>query len=156
MSNIITDKTELQVACEFVSNPLRGKEIADKLFEVLRTFPNGVGLAANQIGYNARVFVMNVTEPMYFVNPRILSGVGEVVFKEGCLSFPGREILTKRTRNILVRADNLDKDIFFGRDHDSDEISLESIVFQHELDHINGITMFDRQIHMIDEFRRMF
>ena len=63
-----------------------GYEIATKLFQVLNKRGDGIGLAANQVGIDAQVAVVNVREPLVLINPKILSKEVEIPFYEGCLS----------------------------------------------------------------------
>ena len=102
----------------------------------------GIGLSANQIGINTRLFVMQVDGRTRFCfNPEILDqGTESVVMAEGCLSFVGKQCILQRPEQVLVRY----------QDHSgfwiTEELTgLESRCFQHELDHLNGITMWDRQ-----------
>ena len=119
----------------------RGLEIGNKLLEALRKHESGVGLAANQIGIDARVCVIKVNKPIILVNPVVIGKFGKISFQEGCLSFPGDYILTERYANIAVNSDNHDTTLFFSVDQDI----LECVCVQHEIDHLNGIIMYDRQ-----------
>ena len=99
---------------------------------------NGAGLAANQIGADVRIFVLNVSGMRTYINPEILHAQElEPFFGEGCLSFPGEILCTRRFEKITIRADNCDSEELEG---------LEAIAFQHELDHLDGITMHYRRI----------
>ena len=111
------------------------------MLEVLKESDNGVGLAANQIGINRRVCVINVVRPIVLVNPVITGQFDKILFQEGCLSFPGTYIITERYTNIAVKADNHPGVLLF----DKDKNLLECVCVQHEIDHLNGITMYDRQ-----------
>ena len=142
---IIKDKNRLKTKCTPVADIFEGEEISVKLFEALiNSKTPGIGLAANQIGINKRVCVVNVKEPTAFINPEIVEMEGEVVYPESCLSFPKKVVNTKRARWITVESDNHGKTVF-GSDKD-DESLLEAICIQHEIDHLDGITMFDRKI----------
>jgi len=106
------------------------KEICDQY--------KGVGLAANQIGSDLRVFYLNMTGPRWYVNPEILSASAKSTFLgEGCLSFPDEMFATKRHHVISIRHDG---------GPDENLTGLEAIAFLHELDHLNGITMHERKI----------
>ena len=90
---IITEETKLRLMCEEVKTIKEGEEIGTQLLTELTKSENGIGLAANQIGINKRVCVINVKEPIVLVNPRIVEHSEEqFVFAEGCLSFPGQFI----------------------------------------------------------------
>tara|TARA_Y100001938_G_scaffold142417_1_gene213629 strand:+ start:936 stop:1388 length:453 start_codon:yes stop_codon:yes gene_type:complete len=125
---------------------IEGKMIGDRLIEVLRGDPNACGLSANQIGINFAVCVVYVKQPLVLINPEIIGKFGKSYFQEGCLSFPGSYIMTERWTDILVSADNHKKTLSFSFDKDA----LECVCVQHEIDHLNGITMFDRMINMED------
>tara|TARA_Y100000310_G_scaffold77027_1_gene73499 strand:- start:11273 stop:11713 length:441 start_codon:yes stop_codon:yes gene_type:complete len=144
MLKIVSDFNELSIPCDLVSDMNEGIKIAEVLFKVLEHNDGGIGLAANQVGLNKAVCVVNVKKPLYLINPQIVGVAGEVVLEEGCLSFANRVIKTKRHQNILVRADNLEEDTIYGDDSDMGSI-IESVCIQHEIDHINGITFWDRE-----------
>ena len=69
---IITEVSKLQTICESVSSVEEGEEIGAQLLKELAESKNGIGLAANQIGINKRVCVINVKEPLVLINPRIV------------------------------------------------------------------------------------
>ena len=103
---IIKDKIKLQEKCSPVSVK-EGEEIGVRLLHKLRESKNGIGLAANQIGINKRVCVVNVKEPLVLINPKIVEKSKEqFVFAEGCLSFPDSKLRTIRHQDIIVEADN--------------------------------------------------
>jgi peptide deformylase len=100
-----------------------------------------IGLSANQIGINLRLFVMQIEDRTRFCfNPAILDRSTELVtMAEGCLSFAGKQCILQRPEQIRVRY----------QDHrgfwiQEELTGLESRCFQHELDHLDGITMWDR------------
>ena len=138
---IIKDKNRLKTKCDDVEKLSDGEEIAAKLFEELGD--KGIGLAANQIGINKRVCVINVKEPIAFINPTIEKLDGEVIVPESCLSFPKKVIKTKRARWVTINSDNHGK-IVLGSDQDDDTL-LEAVCAQHEIDHLDGLTMYDRR-----------
>ena len=148
---IVTDEKILRQRCEPVATPEEGQEIANQLFEQLSHEPNGVGLAANQVGIQKRVCVINVKEPIYLVNPEIIDRDQEIQFTESCMSFPGKSIRTIRNIWVTVKSDNLGTNVF-GPAHQYENITgndddvIECIAVQHEIDHLNGLTMFDKQM----------
>ena len=98
---IIKDKNKLTTPCEVVSVK-EGEDIAANLLQELRQSESGIGLAANQIGIQKRVCVVNVKEPLVLINPKIVEKSKEqFVFPEGCLSFPDSKI--KTTREVFTR-----------------------------------------------------
>ena len=89
---IVKDKSKLTTRCE-PTNIKEGEEIAVRLLHELRNSEqSGIGLAANQIGINKRVCVINVKEPLVLINPEIIErSEDEFIFPEGCLSFPNKK-----------------------------------------------------------------
>ena len=139
-----------------------GLTIATKLFEILNKRKDGIGLAANQVGIDARVAVLNVREPLILINPEIISKEVEIPYYEGCLSFPKKGCHTKRYETIEVKtAQEEGSWIFSGVDKGdagmgSWEIdkkkqnrelrTLEAVCVQHEIDHLNGMRILDRMV----------
>ena len=139
-----------------------GLAIATKLFEILNKRKDGIGLAANQVGIDARVAVLNVREPLILINPEIISKEVEIPYYEGCLSFPKKGCHTKRYETIEVKtAQEEGSWIFSGVDKGdagmgSWEIdkkkqnrelrTLEAVCVQHEIDHLNGMRILDRMV----------
>jgi len=154
---IIKDKSKLQTPCEIVSVK-EGEEIGVRLLHELRSSKTpGIGLAANQIGINKRVCVVNVKEPLVLINPKIVKKSKEqFLFVEGCLSFPEKYIKTARYKWVEVEADNHSGRLHFGIWKENNEegynkedklnYALETVCVQHEIDHLDGITMYDRQV----------
>ena len=140
-----------------------GLQIATQLFEVLNKRKDGIGLAANQVGIDAAVAVVNVRKPLILINPKIIDAWDEIPFYEGCLSYPKKGVQTQRYKNIIVKTAQAESDWYFsgaenpsdgkgsweeGSDKKQDEELrlLESICVQHEIDHLNGMTIMDRQM----------
>ncbi len=120
--------------------------LVDAMVETMYAAP-GMGLAANQIGVQKRIFVYDVGEgARVVINPRIVESAGEWAFEEGCLSVPGLSW-------EIVRPDEVH---LVGLDLDGNEVSVEASeiegrVFQHELDHLDGILLVE---HLDEEQRR--
>jgi len=99
----------------------------------------GIGLAAPQVGIQKRLFVYDMGEgPQTLVNPQITESDGEWAFEEGCLSVPGLSFEIIRPKQVHL----------VGRDLEGNEVSIEadellSRLFQHELDHLDGILLLD-------------
>lgn len=152
---IVTDKKKLNIETEKVESIEEGEKIAAILFKVLNNTKAGIGLTANQIGINKSVFVVNVKEPLYFINPVITRKSEQlVVYKESCLSVPRKTEITIRSSWVEIMADNLELPIIFGNkdknyknikleEYFSDLDLLESIAIQHEFDHTLGILITD-------------
>jgi len=142
---IIKEKIKLQEKCSPVSVK-EGEEIGVRLLHELRQSENGIGLAANQIGINKRVCVINVKEPIVLINPKIVEKSKEqFIFPEGCLSFPDSKIKTQRHQDIVVEADNHEGQLSFSANSKNINDAFECVCVQHEIDHLDGITMFDRE-----------
>ena len=100
----------------------------------------GIGLAAPQIGVQKQIFVYDLGgEPVTLINPRIVESSGEWVYDEGCLSIPGLYVEMVRPKQVLLEAVDLD-----GNDVRIEADELLARLFQHELDHLNGVLMFER------------
>ena len=102
---------------------------------------NGIGLAAPQIGIAKRIFVMQIQAwQRACFNPQITQRSDHAVdFDEGCLSFPGEHCIIKRPEWVDVRYQDHQ-----GQWHTERFSGLLARCFQHELDHLDGITMWDR------------
>ncbi len=125
------------------------KLIAD-MFETMRN-ANGIGLAANQVGANKQIFVVDIsmveeyedTKPIAFINPKIIFKSEETsVYEEGCLSIPDQRADVIRPKKITIEFQDLDlnKQIIEADD-------LFARVIQHEYDHLQGILFTD----LVDE-----
>ena len=140
-----------------------GLAIAEELFQILNKRGDGIGLAANQVGIDAQVAVVNVTEPLVLINPKYIKKEVEIMYGEGCLSYPGKAIKTKRYRDVIIQTAQSESGWYFSgaeipadesrgsweverKKKDSDLRLLESVCVQHEIDHLNGITIHDREI----------
>ena len=142
---IITEIKQLQLMCEEVKTVKEGEEIGAQLLKELAESKNGIGLAANQIGINKRVCVVNIKEPLVLINPKIVEQSSEqFMFAEGCLSFPGKHVRTGRHASVTVEADNHDGKLSFSAESEDINDAFECACVQHEIDHLDGITMFDR------------
>jgi peptide deformylase len=140
VNKIILSKELLSTPCSSVT-ALEGEAIAHTLMGILLESETAIGLAANQIGINKRVCIVHVEQPIVLINPLIITKKGSTLFKEGCLSFPGEEVTTQRYSYIEVASANHDQILIFSREKNL----LECICVQHEIDHLNGITMHQRR-----------
>ncbi len=114
--------------------------LVDDMFDTLVDSGNGIALAAPQIGVQKQVVVWDIDEqPMAIINPEIVESDGEWVYDEGCLSIPGLYVEMLRPKTVLVRGIDLGGEVV---EIEADE--LEARMFQHEIDHLNGVLMFDR------------
>lgn len=131
------------------------ENIDDKLIEIINDMfetmynADGIGLAANQVGLDISLFVMDSAaksdddsnySPIVLINPEIISSSEEKSFyQEGCLSIPKVYEDVERPKEIEVKY----------YDQDMKEVitmlnALPARIFQHELDHLNGLLFFDR------------
>ncbi len=122
-------------------------KLADDMLDTMYAEP-GLGLAATQVGINRRLFVYDLgdgTGPHTVVNPLIVESRGEWLYEEGCLSVPGLHWDIVRPKEVHLT----------GYDLHGNEISVEADellgrLFQHELDHLDGVLLIDR----LDDDRR--
>lgn len=133
------------VECDCADKSLVGliKDMTKFMYET-----QGVGIAAPQVGDNRRVVVIDVNydsedqesrDPMILLNPVVLETSGEIVEdKEGCLSFPGINVPVKRPEFVKVAFTDLN-----GDEWEIEGDGLLSRCLQHEIDHLNGRTLFD-------------
>jgi len=114
--------------------------LVDDMFDTLYDSDSGIALAAPQIGVQKQIVVWDIDDqPMALINPVVVESDGEWVYSEGCLSIPELYVDILRPNKVLVR----------GIDIDGNEIEIEADelmgrMFQHEIDHLNGVLMFDR------------
>ena len=124
-----------------------GEEIFRLVEDMVETMikEDGVGLAANQVGADARIFVMNTApsdeEPnvLAFLNPIVLDQEGEIIDEEGCLSFPELYIKIARPQKVRVYAKDLYNEGFV-----LDLSGILARAVMHEMDHLNGVLYVDR------------
>lgn len=126
------------------SNPTDDpKQLEKEMIEMM--FANGgIGLAANQVGKNIRMFVMGHKDlpenAQAFFNPVVVANTDEIDnLEEGCLSFPGVYVNIKRPRAIKAKWQNSSGDWLEGEFR-----GYECKCFLHELDHLEGIVFQDR------------
>ena len=119
----------------------------------------GVGLAASQIGIDKRLVVVDISPRkaapgeedeegeieyegpglLELINPEIITSEGEIIAEEACLSIPGFTSDVKRKKKVVIEA--------YNREGELMEIEAEDLlarVFQHEIDHLNGVLFIDR------------
>ncbi len=120
-------------------------KLVDDMLETMYKAP-GIGLAAPQIGENIRLIVFDLSpreskekRPQYLINPVITASEGIVVEEEGCLSVPNVREKVKRYAHVEVKGLDLD-----GKEKIWEAQGLLAVVFQHEIDHLNGVLFIDR------------
>jgi peptide deformylase len=113
--------------------------LVDSMIETMYAAP-GTGLAANQVGVQRRIFVYDIGEgARTIINPRIIESDGEWTYDEGCLSIPGLSWDVVRPNAVHLVGLDLD-----GNEVSMEATELEGRVFQHELDHLDGILLVER------------
>lgn len=129
--------------------------IAD-MFETMRN-ASGIGLAANQIGLNKQIFVVDVSpvedyekyKPILMINPRITSKSDETIsIEEGCLSIPDLRAEVIRPKSIFVSFFDVNM-----KEHTIEADELFARVIQHEYDHLQGVLFID---YFDDELKKRY
>ena len=106
----------------------------------------GIGLAAPQVGESLQLITVDLSvgenpdELLIVINPRIVEAEGYEINEEGCLSVPGYSLPIKRSARISLRGTLLD-----GRELSAEFDGFKARVLQHEIDHLNGVLIVDRQ-----------
>ena len=117
------------------------QSLIDDMFETMYEAP-GIGLAASQVDVHKRFMVVDVSDdrsqPLVFVNPRIVASSGEQVYQEGCLSVP--RIFADVTRGEAITVEALDR---HGQAFSMDADGLLAVCIQHEMDHLQGKLFVD-------------
>lgn len=102
----------------------------------------GLGLSANQVGLTYRMFVIPSLARPVCINPEIVSyGKTQIKSLEGCLSFPNYQNVALRRTAINVRYYTLDGELV-----ETQLQNMPAIIFQHELDHLNGILLSHKKV----------
>lgn len=129
------------------------RALVTNMIETMHAAP-GVGLAAPQVGVDARIFVYDWTDdddvhwhgvainPQLLVSPPPLGEPDDDLDSEGCLSVPGERFPLNRSDRAVLRATDLD-----GAEFEIDAHGWLARIFQHEFDHLNGVLYVDRLGH---------
>ncbi len=138
----------------------RIKKLIKDLRDTLRDRPDGVGLAAPQIGVHSRVVLVRLgardeadedqeaSPPIALINPEIVEADSEKKDFDGCLSLPG--IFGETVRPHRLRVTGLDE---WGKPFDRTFEGFDAIVVHHEIDHLNGVLFIDRVDSVADLYR---
>ncbi len=140
------DQMPRRVACKPVEQPaeMAGLDMLARDLIFTCACHNGVGIAAPQIGVMYRVCVVNTkSEKLVLVNPQIIHSDGKQKGVEGCLSLPGMMAVVPRAKEVSVRT-RLWRDGIVGDEIEIHAEGFEATVFQHEIDHLEGIFFIDR------------
>ena len=124
---------------DFANPPTDPRKLAISLIETMVHY-RGIGMAANQVGLPYRVFVMGAEKVGFACfNPEILESEGEETYDEGCITYPGLFLKVKRAKTIKVRYIDMN-----GVEKEQRFDGLTARIFQHELDHLNGIVYISK------------
>jgi peptide deformylase len=119
------------------------RSLTNRMQHVLRRDDRGIGLAANQIGVSCRLFVVDseyINLPFDAIaNAMVADGSALCVYEEGCMSIPGFYFPVTRAESVLIKGQAID-----GRDVEYELDGLAARLAQHEIDHLDGLTLFDR------------
>lgn len=130
--------------------------LVEDMFTTLYESDNGIALAAPQIGVQKQIFIWDLDDEQQVIfNPEIVESDGEWAYDEGCLSIPGLYVEILRPKTVLMRGIDIHGNVV---EREADE--LEARMYQHELDHLHGVLMFDRMTpeqrkEAIGEYKRM-
>ena len=120
-------------------------KLIDDMFDTMYE-ENGIGLAANQVGVDLNLFIIDISdiedegESIHiFINGEIINSSGESWFEEGCLSIPDVRLEVKRPEKITFKYQDID-----GNIHTDEIEGLLARAVQHEVDHLNGVFIIDR------------
>ena len=134
---LIVPDPKLRIKAERVEDIPAVQGLIDDMLETLYATPNGIGLAATQVGRKEAIVIIDLSEsrdqPLVLINPQVISGTEKVLGQEGCLSVPDYYADVERYRSVVVSA----------QDRKGNQITIESsdflaIVMQHEIDHLHG------------------
>jgi peptide deformylase len=146
LRQILTEPNEIlrkkSLPVEYVDENIQ--KLMDDMLETMYAAP-GIGLAAIQVGIPKRIIVLDIApkdapkQPMYFVNPEIISkSSSNSTYEEGCLSVPGQFAEIDRPEKCHIK--------FLDYNGKPQEIKAEGMIatcIQHEIDHLEGILFID-------------
>ncbi|MEW6536514.1 MAG: peptide deformylase [Candidatus Auribacterota bacterium] len=127
------------------------EQMISGLTDTFKYAPGCVGISAPQVGWHKRVIIVDASRSsrvspesgnhgmMVCINPEIVCTSGKLRFREGCLSVPDFTGNVYRSKKITVRY--LDRSF---NEHIIETQGFEAVIFQHEIDHLDGILFLDR------------
>ena len=134
----------LRKQCRDVEDIFSVSTLVEDMFDTMYE-EDGIGLAANQIGEDLNLFVIDIShkdeaeKPRVFINSKIIDKKGECLSVEGCLSIPGIQVELTRSEFITLQYYSLE-----GEQKKREFNDLMARAIQHEMDHLNGIFIVDR------------
>lgn len=153
MTVLTSENPELRVLSQSLTveqlQDAKTQQFIDTLVETM-IVENGVGIAAPQVGVHERIIIAETAQgPQAFVNPEIISrSVRMVASVEGCLSVPGVAGTVKRHSSVKVKAMTRS-----GEDITLKANGLLAIIFQHEIDHLDGILFVDKATNIVKDVK---
>ena len=172
----ITEELETPLEVLLYDNPVlrkasrKVKYLDDETIQLIQDMAEtmliqqGIGLAAPQVGVSKRIFTFitdfasldsddDEISVKVAINPQILEREGEIIAYEGCLSYPDHVAYVNRAMKVKVRYQNMDMEKV-----EEEYTGLAARVFQHELDHLEGILFIDRMepdsLKHVDELKK--
>jgi len=146
IKKIITEPNKILRQKSLPVNKIEKEEqrLMDDMLETMYDAP-GIGLAAIQVGVPKRIIVLDISkdpekkEPMYFVNPEVVSASkNDATYEEGCLSVPGQFAEVDRPDSCIIK--------YLDYNGNYKELKAEGLLatcIQHEIDHLEGILFID-------------
>ena len=134
----------LRKKCNSVKDFSKLESLLSDMFDTMYE-ENGIGLAANQVGFDMNLFIIDISgieedeKTRVFINGEIINSEGESWFEEGCLSIPDIRLNVKRPDIIKFKYQD-EK----GQEFEEDFDGLLARAIQHEVDHLNGVFIVDR------------
>ena len=141
----------LRKTCNSVTDFSKLADFIDDMFDTMYE-EEGIGLAANQVGIDMNLFVIDISHtdddefPRIFINGKITSSDGESIFSEGCLSIPQVSLEVNRPERIVFKYQDIEE-----KWHEKEFDGLLARAIQHEIDHLNGVLIID----LVSEMQRV-
>ena len=140
----------LRKKCKQVTDFSNLTSLIEDMFDTMYE-EEGIGLAANQVGVDMNLFIIDIAHtdenefPRIFINGAITKLEGESTFSEGCLSIPQVALEVIRPETILFKYQDINQ-----KWHEEKFDGLLSRAIQHEMDHLNGVLIID----LVDEIQK--
>ena len=141
----------LKKKCNSVIDFSKLSSFIDDMFDTMYE-EEGIGLAANQVGVDLNLFIIDISHtddneyPRIFINGEITSSQGESIFSEGCLSIPEVALEVTRPEVISFKYQDINE-----KWHEEEFDGLLARAIQHEIDHLNGVLIID----LVSEMQRL-
>lgn len=153
MKDIITDELKISGRAVEIDIKTENKEMRDIIKEIKDTMrkKNLKSLSAPAIGYNKRIFCIDFSdlEIKTFINPIIVEAKGISLSKETCTSIPGKFFIRPRNNDLAVVYQSPT-----GKVESRQIVGMAAYVFQHEMDHLDGILLSDIGLEIDDDFEK--